>query len=734
MRTFLKRSGLALLAAVGLAGAETAPRFADIQKFSYGSDGNYKVLRTDAKTAWVVRASGLLRLREGVRTWMNVANSPLLSDLSSSTLAAVDSSRNLWIAGPVGIQRIDTAGEWTTWRFSEGLLPQGSNRSLSIDGNKVYVLRDSARALRFVAGKWDTLDLQVPSTHPVTQLAVVKDTLWTASTDTAKGNAIQILAPNGAEWIKRILPAAARTNNVHEFLVMGDTVLVASYFSGKNNSNPGDDLAMWRPGVKGFTTLIDDGSAGFTRSIERISGGFLITRNRYLLSYPGTGATFDTLSNYTGNPFPNSGYRLKSFVSDDGTLVGISGKKPAVKGLAIVQVGILYQVTTSGAWIRLEDLGNKDHVESSALGKLQFRPDGTGMLGGFKGIYSIAAGGDSLKRWDAGTWSGARPVHYDFVSDSVAVALAGKDSVVLLRKGTPTLLSNIHTKDSISVGIAGLPQNNAASILFTNLQKDLVTYDGVWSKSLLVPKGYYRQVEHAPYGNSIWVRSDSAVYRWTADGQMVGPASIPLANSLSPVDDSTAWVAAPGGLWKATLSGGSLSATLVHATSRTPYAVRALSRDRVWAVLATDTLVRFGASDSAVYTSANFPIPAGGVYEIAQDSADGLWLRGMYDYQGLVRIDLAKWFPPVQVGIGSARSGAQGLTASLRRDAVAFTTTAAGAARLEVMDASGRVLAVRELGTLAAGSHEVPLPEGKGLRLVRMITAQGSRTFRIAGF
>lgn len=737
MRTTLRRSGIALLAAVGLATADTQPRFAGVQRHAYGSGSNHNLLRTDSKTLWSLSTVGLVRLREGDTAWFHVGNSPLLSDLpEASSLAGVDTSKNLWIAGPVGVQRIDPNGEWTTWRFADGLLPGGTNRSLSIDGNKVYLLRDSARALRFSEGKWDTLTLtNATAKHPITQLAVIRDTLWTASSDTTNWKSVERLPKDSSIWQTWQLPTGGTGDNQHRFMVLGDTLVVSSWFSGTMGGNPGDQLSYWYPGARHFTALYNDGESGFASSLQRIPGGFLITRGRYLLTWPGSvSGKFDTLSNFVGNPFPNSGYRIASFVSADGQLYAVTGKKPAIKGHAVLDNGLLLEVKLSGTWPALGNLADKDHEELTGSGRLQFRPDGTGMISGYKGLYALSSGGDSLTRWDSRTWSAARPIPYDFVTDTAAVTLAGKDSVILLRKGNPSLLPSSRTKDSTSGFIAGLPMAGQPALLFTNYIKDMVTYDGVWAKSLLAPKGYYRDVQHA--GSSIWIRTDSAVYRWKPDGtlnQPVGtfPASL---SSLSPVDDSTAWVGGTGGLWKVTLTGNGLVAALVHATSKSHYAVLGRSRDEVWAGVGADTLVRFSANDSSVYTAANFPLPAGGFTQLALDSNDGLWIHTGNFTRGLVRVDLKTWFPPVQVGIGSARSAAQGLTASLRRNAVAFRTTVAGAARLEVLDASGRQVAVRDLGTLAAGSHEVSLPEGKGLRLVRLSTAQGSRTFRAAGF
>jgi N-acetylneuraminic acid mutarotase len=70
------------------------------------------------------------------------------------------------------------------------------------------------------------------------------------------------------------------------------------------------------------------------------------------------------------------------------------------------------------------------------------------------------------------------------------------------------------------------------------------------------------------------------------------------------------------------------------------------------------------------------------------------------------------------------------------RLSIPFTLPAGGRARLELVDVSGRRLAVREVGTLGAGRHTVDLAEGRrlpaGVYLVRLVQGTETRARRVA--
>jgi len=67
---------------------------------------------------------------------------------------------------------------------------------------------------------------------------------------------------------------------------------------------------------------------------------------------------------------------------------------------------------------------------------------------------------------------------------------------------------------------------------------------------------------------------------------------------------------------------------------------------------------------------------------------------------------------------------------------VAFALPSEAAARLELLDVSGRRVRAREVGSLGAGRHRVNLAEGRrvtpGLYWVRLTQGPNRRTTRVA--
>jgi len=85
-------------------------------------------------------------------------------------------------------------------------------------------------------------------------------------------------------------------------------------------------------------------------------------------------------------------------------------------------------------------------------------------------------------------------------------------------------------------------------------------------------------------------------------------------------------------------------------------------------------------------------------------------------------------------GIAERASSSFGLGLRRSGNFLSFRMVAAGGARLDVLDLSGRVLESRDLGSLPVGEHTVAVSGSRGVQVERLVAGASSQTLVTAGF
>jgi hypothetical protein len=116
-------------------------------------------------------------------------------------------------------------------------------------------------------------------------------------------------------------------------------------------------------------------------------------------------------------------------------------------------------------------------------------------------------------------------------------------------------------------------------------------------------------------------------------------------------------------------------------------------------------------------------LPASESFRVLQTAPYGQALRGVV-------------FVPAAslTGIAERISSSTGLALRRWGNLVSFRLVAAGRAKLELLDLSGRVLESRDLGALSAGEHTVTLSASRGVHMARLVAGGSSQTLVTAGF
>jgi len=138
-------------------------------------------------------------------------------------------------------------------------------------------------------------------------------------------------------------------------------------------------------------------------------------------------------------------------------------------------------------------------------------------------------------------------------------------------------------------------------------------------------------------------------------------------------------------------------------------------------------LMKMNAADNKVVTS--FSSATSKLHQGIQcagealfsDKDGGLWVVMT---EGVSRMKVT-----TTVGL-SARTAAPSF-ASLQAGSVQVSLTQASAVRYEILDLSGRVLEMKNLGILSEGSHVVSLPKANGMRILRVKAGDRSETLRL---
>jgi len=148
----------------------------------------------------------------------------------------------------------------------------------------------------------------------------------------------------------------------------------------------------------------------------------------------------------------------------------------------------------------------------------------------------------------------------------------------------------------------------------------------------------------------------------------------------------------------------------------------------VWAVTSTVSLETDQGADPnqlVVVTDslASRALPASESFKVLKTAPFGQALRGVV-------------FVPSSSLAGIAERASSSFGLGLRRSGnfLSFRMVAAGGARLDVLDLSGRVLESRDLGSLPVGEHTVAVSGSRGVQVERLVAGASSQTLVTAGF
>ncbi|HXP90352.1 MAG TPA: hypothetical protein VN931_05415 [Fibrobacteria bacterium] len=688
-------------------------------------------------TTWIGTYHGIYRTTSTDTTWFHPSNSALPGERILPGLMQVDTGDgSLWATTEHGVARIDRTGAMTSWDSTTSPWLGKAAFGLSVTGGIAYVLTDSTQVLVY-AGAWSLIQV---SGRPGPIVSIAQDpshNLWVglraysqalgkvyngSYQPYADSSGISVAGPVRGLWMHgdSIWASTALPNQFGGW--MADTLLLLS--PGKTTQRI-VDTKIPCPGWQTNSTTCDvasvqmDGTAAvFARGTQVIRDSFLtvvsgsVLRGQQVVdSIPTTGLTLGEITAFAlrhdslwmGSQYPaayHTGLYLPRRVPHlfQSTLRGTK-----IVGQFAEGGGRLWIATDSALYLRSD--------ASPAFSDLL---DASGCA--FTGLASVhdtfwLSSTNGLRSFPGGQVTLAGTSLENVAARPVAAYLRTIPGAVYYERHLSML-------DSLSEGM--------------EVQIPFSSDSGTASQMVVAPSG------------SLW-KGSSTWLAWTPNG------------STTTTSVRTGWVdgldATDTSVWASFRTGGSSYLIRFKEGNASLQDSFYRSSGQIGAVLA--------ANDSSAWTFSNVvggspPVPAtlcrwnlqglvgsclasqtsplrlavaaDNRRPMLADSSGGLWLVESDGIQRWADAGL-----PVSAGL-SARVSSARSPMHLTGNVLSFSLPSGGRAHLEILDLSGRVLVRQDLGFLAAGTHEVKIPRGNGLRFCRVAAGSDRQTLEVAGF
>lgn len=699
---------------------------------------------------WLGTNHGVVRIKGTDTLWLHPTNSTLPSEIISpnqyikpseqATLTAMDSSGNYWIGYKSlhKLVKIDTTGNVTVID-SSGTAPIGDLGGLVISKSTVYFANQNGKIYsRSVASSdpWALVEgsSQLEEGITLTALDHSQDSLWVGTDGNANGNLRYIsLASGNSGQFKDASDNKILTGVYgiwHSEAPASKYMFLSVATLGSYGHVSADTLFSIAPNktiTKDLET--ESGVVIHIRSqgsypVFHKAGGSVLWTDKDGFSWGGTfpdgivaGAHDTGLTLFLGSSSLNGFYKLKVDRANGWgtTPYGRSLKGSKIVGSASAANGTLFIATDSAVYQRTDASPGPTLIYSTVNATIRcISLDSAGRLniGQSNGLFK---------------WSNGSTSYVTAMSDSILAMAHSKTYSWYLVRTAATLtklwvytagvtspsqvsLSTIGSADSTLITKMRALEDNtlwtlANGKVYTWTTKDWKNWTGIVITGTGAGAGKFGNFDLV--GNNLWTSYQAKTQYQNYSWGVAGMANSSLITSgtdvngisapVSAESDETAWYYnQPIGMMYSSLN----SASVLQKMSATEKKV----------------VARYTSETSKLHQGKQ----AAGE-SLLSDKDGGLWIV-MTD--GVSRMKVT-----ATVGL-TARTAAPSF-ANLQAGAVQVSLNQASAVRYEIVDLSGRVLEMKNLGILSEGTHAIALPKANGMRILRIKAGTRSEILRL---